>query len=135
MITLELRRDHVLIVVPDGDTDHAFAVPNDGSEAYRRLRAAAEASSSPQALVAATRPPEQGAPQTITDDAPTPIEGVPHHPPDTREPDTWVDALVNVGRDAREYVNATPDAQEKISRGLGFLRSASGSTRMRRGGK
>lgn len=134
MITLELRRDHVLIVVPDGDTEHAFAVPDDGSEAYRRLRQAAEASTSPRALVAATRPPEQGTPQTIHDDAPTPIEGVPHAP-DTREPDTWVDALVNVGRDAREYVDATPEAQEKISRGLGFLRSASGSTRMRRGGK
>ena len=132
MTRIELGRAHVLIVVPgDGATEHAFYVPDDGSAAYARLREAGEAASSPAALARITASERRAVPQTVAE-APTPVEGVPTHVADAREPDTLVEALINAGRDVRDYVHATPEAQEKVRQGFSFLRSASGSTRTKR---
>lgn len=126
---IEIHRDHILIVIPQPDgTEVAYAVRDDRSAAYQMLRRAGEAAAQSVALAPASAHASAHV-QTIREDDPTPID-----PVDTEAgaPSTWVEAAVNLGRDAHAYVKATPEAEQQVRRGLDFLRSASSGPRRKR---
>lgn len=121
---LELGRDHVMIVIDQGDgTEAAYRVGADRSAAYRMIREAATAAN---ATALALQGDRQGAPQTIADDDPTPVVVVDDHERRSHgQPDTLIEAMIETVRDTHEYVKATPEVERKVSRGFSFLRSAS----------